>query len=591
MKSTKDQARQRQTGRFRTSSQSDYAHALYIGAGSSPVDARTRPKIAIISASDDSTAGHVHLDHLARVVKDAIYEAGAEGYISNIPAGCDGVAQGEGMHWSLLSRDLGAGAVEAKVQMHQFDAMVCISSCDKITPAMLMACARIDIPTVFVTGGLMATYCAHSIPGRSHLGTSDIKEAHGKHLAGELSDTEYDNIIEHTCASAGICNMMGTATTMALVTEVLGLALPGNSTALAMQADHPRELSDELIGFGQTAGQLIVRRCADYWLHGDTSALPSSILTHGAFDNAIRAVLAVGGSTNAALHLPAIAQQLGLDVTVDDFDRLSRTTPLLGRFRPASDYFPSDLGRAGGIWAVMKQLRLAGLVHEDMPTVTGKMVAEVLDEAQDANPDIIASIAQPLSPEGGIRVLRGNLGCALVKASGVVDTMWQHRGQARVFLCEERARDALAAGHIVPGDVVVVNWEGPAGGPGMRELSLLAATAQGMGLADSVSFLTDGRYSGATRGPCIGHVDPEAARGGPIGLIRDGDMIDIDLHARTLNLLVESEPATEAFFNGRRRDGGFAPPERAIGPLLRFYSRSVGPTARGAVMGDHQGDN
>ncbi|MBT3342220.1 MAG: dihydroxy-acid dehydratase [Gemmatimonadetes bacterium] len=547
---------------------------------------RTRPKIAIISATDDSTAGHVHLDRLAQIVKSAIYEAGAEGYISNIPAGCDGVAQGRGMHWSLLSRDLGAAAVEAKVQMHQFDAMVCISSCDKITPAMLMACARIDIPTVFITGGLMATCGLSAIPGRTRLGTSDIKEAHGMHVAGKLSDTQYDNIIEQTCASAGGCNMMGTATTMSIVTEVLGLSLPGNATTLAMRAGDPGELSDELIGFGQTAGELIVRRCADYWLQGDTSALPSAILSRAAFDNAIRAVLAIGGSTNAALHIPAIAQQLGLDVTVDDFDRLSRTTPLLGKFRPAANYFPSDLGRAGGIWAVMKQLHLAGLVHDGSHTVMGKKVAQVLDEAQDADGDIIASIAKPLSSEGGICLLRGNLGCALIKASGVVEGMWRHRGPAKVFACEEEARDSLAAGRIVPGDVVVVNYEGPAGGPGMRELSLLAATAQGMGLADSVSFITDGRYSGATRGPCIGHVDPEAAKGGPVGLIRDGDVIDIDLYQRTLNLLVDDEPVASAFFDTRRQEDGFHPPEKTMGPLLRFYSQSVGPTARGAVMGD-----
>jgi len=575
----------RQLGRFRTASQSDYARALYIGTGSQPLDVVRRPKIGIVSSTDESTPGHVHLDPLARLVKGAIYQAGGEGYITCIPAGCDGIAQGAGMHWSLLSRDLGAGAVEAKVQMHQFDAMVCICSCDKITPAMLMAIARIDIPSLVLTGGLMGTYATDRIPGRQALGTSDIKEAHGMFLAGKLKQADYEEIIEHTCATPGGCNMMGTATTMALVAEVLGLALPGNATLLAMAPGQKDQLNLELVRLAEAAGQWIASRCADYWLRQDQTALPTALLTRQAFENAIRAVLAVGGSTNAALHLPAIASQVGIDLSVEDFDRLSRTTPLLGRFRPAADFFPADLGRAGGIWAVMKELDQGGLVHRDALTITGKTVGHLVDEAVNSHPEIIAPIRQPLHSEGGIRVLRGNLGCALVKASAVAPRMWQHRGPARVFCCEEDARDALTEGRIRSGDVVVVNFEGPAGGPGMRELSLLAATAYGMGLAESVSFVTDGRYSGATRGPCIGHVDPEAARGGAIGLLQDGDLIDIDLAARRLEVLVEGKPAAGDFFEERRRSGRFQPPSRECGPLLRFYRQTVGPTARGAVFG------
>jgi dihydroxy-acid dehydratase len=574
-----------QPGCYRTAAQSDYARALYIGTGSKPLDVLTRPKIGIVSSTDDSTAGHVHLHHLAQIVKRSIYEAGGEGFITNIPAGCDGVAQGEGMHWSLLSRDLGAGAVEAKVQMHQFDAMVCISSCDKITPAMLMATARVNIPTIFVTGGLMGTYSSDKIPGREALGTSDIKEAHGMHLSGKLGDVEYEEVVEKTCATPGGCNMMGTATTMSIVTEVLGLSLPGNGTVLAMEPGKGDELHHELARLGWEAGQRISIRCADYWLRRDESVLPAAMLTQEGFENAIRAVLAVGGSTNAALHIPAIAQQLGVDITVEDFDRLSRTTPLLGKFRPASRFFPSDLGLAGGIWAVMKELRAAGLVHEDVPTVAGKKVGELLDDAENSDPEIIASADEPLNLEGGLRVLRGNLGTALVKASGVVEKMWRHRGPARVFHCEETARDALADGQIQAGDVVVVNFEGPAGGPGMRELSLLAATAQGMGLNESVSFITDGRYSGATRGPCIGHVDPEAAKGGAIGLVADGDIIDIDMHERRMDLLDGGTPADQAFFAARRASGDFAQAQKDYGPLLRFYSKAVGDTAKGAIFG------
>ncbi|MFH1566505.1 MAG: dihydroxy-acid dehydratase [Gemmatimonadota bacterium] len=574
----------RQTGRYRSAAQSDYARALYAGAGES-ARAAAGARIGIACSADDSNPGHVHLNQLASVVGAAVRAAGGTPHVFHVPAGCDGIAQGAGMHWSLLSRDLGAAAVEAKVEMHQFDGMVCLCSCDKIVPAMLMACARIDVPTVFVTGGLMATYRSAAVPGRVELGTSDIKEAHGMRLAGRLTAAEYEEVVACTCASPGGCNMMGTATTMCLVTEVLGLSLPGNATLPAMQPGSRWQLSAPLADLARRAGSLAVRRCADYWLGGDAGALPSAMLTRGACDNAIRAVLAVGGSTNAALHIPAIARQRGLPVTVEDFDRLSRTTPLLGRFRPASALFPTDLGRAGGIWAVMKELAAGGLVQEEELTVSGQRVSELLAGARNLDPAVIAPLTTPLHAEGGLRLLRGNLGRALVKASAVVDPMWRHRGPARVFHCEEAARDALAAGAIRPGDVVVVNWEGPAGGPGMRELSLLAATAQGMGLNDSVAFVTDGRYSGATRGPCIGHVDPEAARGGPIGLVAEGDVIDIDLHARRLDLLQGDRPAPAATFAARQESGRFAGPPRACGPLLQFYAEAVGPTAEGAIFG------
>jgi len=291
------------------------------------------------------------------------------------------------------------------------------------------------------------------------------------------------------------------------------------------------------------------------------------------------------GALSAALHLPALAAQVGVDLSVDDFDRLSRTTPLLCRFRPAADALPSELAAEGGAVAVLRELQHGGLLCEDARTVAGPTVGEWVASAPVLPRRLVAPLAQPLHPEGGLRVLRGNLGCALVKASAVVPRMWRHRGPARVFPCEEDARAALEAGTIRPGDVVVVAWEGPAGGPGMRELSLLAATAQGMGLNESVAFVTDGRYSGATRGPCVGHVDPEAARGGPIGLVVEGDQIAIDLEARTLDLLVDGAPATEAFFAARRASGRCVPPVRDPGPLLALYSRAVGPTATGAVLG------
>ncbi|MFH1567728.1 MAG: dihydroxy-acid dehydratase, partial [Gemmatimonadota bacterium] len=384
-------------GRYRSASQSDYARALYIGSGTPPARVAGRPKIGIVCSADESTPGHVHLQQLADVVRDGIRQAGGEGYVTHIPAGCDGIAQGAGMHWSLVSRDLGAGAVEAKVQMHQFDAMVCICSCDKIIPAMLMACARVDIPTVFLTGGLMETYACGHVPGKETLGTSDIKEAHGLHAAGRLTDAAYEEIVTHTCSSAGVCNMMGTAVTMALVTEVLGLSLPGNGTMPAMAAGRPGIVHPHLLALAASAAGIIARRCRNYWLDRDDSALPSRLMTRPAFESATRAVLAVGGSTNAALHLPAIAGQLGLDFELADFDRLSRETPLLGRFRPASTYFPSDLGRAGGIWAVLAELRRGGVaLRDDLPTVTGDTSGAVMDRSANRDPEVIRPVERAL---------------------------------------------------------------------------------------------------------------------------------------------------------------------------------------------------
>ncbi len=619
---------------YPSASESDYARALYAGAARGlglrgpsldeagacadrcappPADRErgAQPRIGVMAAADESNPGHVHLGILAQVVRHAVEAAGGLGYVAHIPAGCDGIAQGTGMHWSLLSRDIGAAAVECKVAMHQFDGMVCVTACDKITPAMLMACARLNIPAVFVTGGLMQPFCTGAIAGRPRLCAADIKEAHGMRAAGRLAAAEYERIVQQTCASAGICNMMGTATTMAIVTEVLGLSLPGNATVMATRPDGG-ELCPALVAMARAAGALIVRRTADYWLRGDRTALPRAMLGRASLENAVRAVLAVGGSTNAALHLPAVAHEAGVDLSIDDFDRLSRSTPLLARFRPASAWLPADLGAVGGIRAVLRELAAGGLLHADAPTIGGCTLGELLAGAGGGSPgcvgpasdgaaleagdrcpaacaeaagEMVARFERPLHPEGGIRVLRGNLGRALVKASAVVPAMWRHAGPARVFSCEEDARDALAAGQIRAGDVVVVNWEGPAGGPGMRELSLLAATAQGMGLNDSIAFVTDGRYSGATRGPCIGHVDPEAARGGPVGLVADGDVIAIDLHARTLQLLVDGRPADAAFFQQRRASGRFAAPQRRLGPLLELYARTVGPTATGAVLG------
>jgi len=538
-----------------------YPRALY-GAAGVDAEGRRRPFVAVANSWSEVVAGHVPLRALADEVKKGITAAGGTPREFNTIAACDGIAHGPGGRYVLPTRDLIAASVELMAQAHQFDALVCLCSCDKIVPAMLMAAARLDLPAVFVTGGVMAAPAG--------LVTCDIKEAMGRFHAGSIDAAEFERIETQACGGPGVCNMMGTANTMCCLVEVLGLTPPGGGTLAADSPERRRLAFDagravmDLLGRGLTARRF---------------------LTPASLENAVRACLAFGGSTNAMIHLPAIAAEAGLSLTPDDFDRLSRDTPLLAKFKPASRFTVSDFDRVGGVRALLEQLR--PLLHLETPTVGGTTLAQVLDGFRAAapprrltadGPPVIADRAAPLAPEGGLAVLRGTLAPdgAVVKVSGVEPAMHRHEGPARVFDSEEEVRDALEAGAVRAGDVLVIRYEGPRGGPGMRELSIPAGVLIGMGLGSSVAMVTDGRYSGATRGPCIGHVCPEAYDGGPLALVCDGDRVRIDLPGRRLDLLVPAEELE------RRRRAWAGPPRREVGGYLATYRRLVGGADRGA---------
>lgn len=554
-----------------------YPRALYRAMGFADADFE-KPLIGIVNSWSEVNPGHFHLRELAGWVKAGVRAAGGAAAEFNTVAPCDGIAQGQGMHAILPLRDVIAASVELMARANRFDGLVMLCSCDKIIPGMLMAAARLNLPTIFVLGGPMA-------PGRMTIGgserarpetgpssdetqsreiiLSDVKEAMGRYKAGRISETEFSEIECEACPGPGACGFMGTANTMACIVEALGLALPGCATLPAL--DPARQALCEASG----------RRIVALAQQGMTAR---EMLTQASLENAVRVTLALGGSTNAALHLPAVAHEVGADITADTFDRLGRTTPLIARFAPASRHTVVDLHRAGGVPAALRIL--APLLAGDRPTVAGRTIGEIAADAAVLRPAILHGLDAPLAPEGGIAVLRGSLAPdgAVVKQSAISPAMLRHVGPARVFESEEDVRDSLMARAVQPGDVLVIRNEGPAGGPGMRELSIPAALLVGLGLGDSVAMITDGRYSGATRGPCIGHVCPEAYAGGPIAAVREGDLIEIDIPGRQLDLCV---PAGEI---GRRL--AERQPRRPAGAtgFLRLYSRVVGPASRGALL-------
>ncbi len=500
-----------------------YPRALYRAMGVQDADFK-KPLIGIVNSWNEVNPGHFHLRQLADWVKQGVREAGGMPAEFNTIAPCDGIAQGKGMHYILPMRDVIAASIELMVGANRFDGLVMLCNCDKVVPGMLMAAARIDLPTLFVTGGPMLS----GKVGEREVMTSDVKEGMGKLTAKEVSPAEFFEIESHACPGPGACNFMGTASTMNCVTETLGLTLPRCATLPALHPDR-RELCLEsgrqvvsVVGQKLTARQLLSRE---------------------SLENAIRVVLALGGSTNATLHIPAIAHEAGIDMGLEVFDDLSRQTPLIGKFRPSSSFTVVDLDMAGGIPAVLNIL--SPLLHLDQPTVTGETLRTRAGSAENLRPDVLHPLDAPLSAEGGLAILHGNLAPdgAVVKQSGVVAGMLRHTGPARVFECEEDLENSLASQPVQPGDVLVIRNEGPRGGPGMRELSIPAAMLTGMGLNDSVAMITDGRFSGATRGPCIGHISPEAFVGGVIALVRDGDQIEIDIPGRRLELLVSDERA------------------------------------------------
>ena len=535
-----------------------YPRALYRAMGYQDADF-SRPLIGIVNSWSEVNPGHFHLRQLAEWVRQGVREAGGTPAEFNTVAPCDGIAQGKGMHYILPLRDVIAASIELMVGANRFDGLVMLCNCDKIVPGMLMAAARLNLPTLFVTGGPM-------VPGRigeREVMTSDVKEGMGKLKANKISESEFHAIESHACPGPGACNFMGTASTMNCVTETLGLTLPYCATLPALHPDR-RELC-------LASGRQIVGLV-------EQNLTARQMLTRESLENAIRVVLALGGSTNAALHIPAIAHETGIALELDVFDDLSRQTPLIGKFRPASPYTVIDLHEAGGIPAVLNIL--SPLLYVDLPTVTGESLRERAARAKPRRPEVLHPLESPLAPEGGLAILRGNLAPdgAVVKQSGVVAGMLRHTGPARVFECEEDLENSLEKTMIKPGDVLVIRNEGPRGGPGMRELSIPAAILTGRGLNDSVAMITDGRFSGATRGPCIGHVAPEAFVGGLIALVKDGDRIEIDIPARRLDLLVSEEELAR-----RRVDWQPHVPAVSSG-FLELYSRIVTQANQGAVL-------
>jgi dihydroxy-acid dehydratase len=521
-----------------------------------------KPFIAVVNSWTEIVPGHIHLDKIARAVKDGIRNAGGVPFEFNTIGICDGIAMGHaGMRYSLPSREAIEDSIELMVEGHQLDGMVMVTACDKITPGHIMAAGRLDLPTIVVTGGAMLP----GFVGDEPRDLISIFEGIGEKMVGKATAEDLKHLEDVSCAGAGSCAGMFTANTMACMTEALGLSLPGCATA--------HEVDARKVHIAKMSGERIVDMVKE-------GVNVRSLITPRSFENAIMVDMAIGGSTNTTLHLPAIAHAFGLELSLETFDRLSRTTPHLINLRPGGENHMLDFDRAGGVQAILQRLR-PGL-NPDEKTVTGKTIGENLDDFVILNPEtnkrIIATLEKPLHAEGGIAVLTGSLAPdgAVVKQSAVDPKMLKHRGPARVFDGEEDAMKAIFAETIRPGDVVVIRYEGPKGGPGMREMLAATSAIAGLGLADSVALVTDGRFSGGTRGPCIGHISPEAYEGGPIGLVENGDIIEIDIPARTLNLAVPDEEIT-------KRRAVFKPMVREIKGYLARYRQSVSSANKGAI--------
>jgi dihydroxy-acid dehydratase len=482
-----------------------------------------KPFIAIANSHTTIVPGHTHLKNIAEAAKQGIIAAGGTPFEFNTIAVCDGLAMGhQGMRYSLPSRELIADSVEIMIQAHRLDGIVLISNCDKVTPGMLIAAARLNIPAISITGGAMAS---GTIAGKK-IGVNNVFEAVGKVFAGKMTTAESTQLENAACPGCGSCNGMFTANTMACLTEALGMSLPYCATALAVSAMKLR--------IAKESGERIVELVRK-------NVTPSNILTKEAFENAVVVDTALGGSTNTVLHLSAIAQEAGVTLPMSLFDETSRRVPHLCNMVPNGPFDMEDLHDAGGLPALMKELKQ--FLHLDAFTVTGKSVSENIKDAWVADAEVIRPLANPVRKEGGIAILVGNLAPkgSVVKAVAVSPKMLRHVGPARVFDSEGAAEEAMKRHEVKAGDVVVIRYEGPKGGPGMPEMLIPTATISGMGLSESVALITDGRFSGATRGPCIGHVSPEAFEGGPIAVVENGDVIEIDIPNRVLNVRLSAE--------------------------------------------------
>ncbi len=521
-----------------------------------------RPLVGIVSSYNEIVPGHMNLDKIVEAVKLGVAMGGGTPIVFPAIAVCDGIAMGHvGMKYSLVTRDLIADSTECMALAHQFDALVMVPNCDKNVPGLLMAAARINVPTVFVSGGPML---AGRVKGQKR-SLSSMFEAVGAHAAGNMTADEVREFEEKVCPTCGSCSGMYTANSMNCLTEALGMGLKGNGTIPAVYS--------ERIKLAKHAGMQVMEMLR-------RNIRPRDIMTEKAFLNALTVDMALGCSTNSMLHLPAIAHEAGVDLNMEAANEMSAKTPNLCHLAPAGPTYMEDLNEAGGVYAVMNELNKKQLLYTDLITVTGKTVGENIAGCENRNPEVIRPIDNPYSEIGGIAVLKGNLApdTAVVKRSAVVPEMMTHEGPARVFDCEEDAIDAIKSGKIVAGDVVVIRYEGPKGGPGMREMLNPTSAIAGMGLGASVALITDGRFSGASRGASIGHVSPEAAVGGPIALVEEGDKIRIDIPNNRLEVLVSDEEMAARKAKWHPRE-----PRVTTGYLAR-YAKMVTSGNRGAVL-------
>ena len=521
-----------------------------------------RPLVGIVSSYNEIVPGHMNLDKIVNAVKQGVAMAGGTPVVFPAIAVCDGIAMGHiGMKYSLVTRDLIADSTEAMAMAHQFDALVMVPNCDKNVPGLLMAAARINVPTVFVSGGPMM---AGHVQGHK-TSLSSMFEAVGSYTAGKISEEELEEFECKTCPTCGSCSGMYTANSMNCLTEALGMGLKGNGTIPAVYS--------ERIRLAKHAGMQVMEMYR-------RNIRPRDIMTEKAILNALTVDMALGCSTNSMLHLPAIAHEIGMDFDITFANEISAKTPNLCHLAPAGRTYMEDLNEAGGVYAVMNELNKKGLLYTDCMTVTGKTVGENIKDCMNKDPEVIRPIDHPYSETGGLAVLTGNLAPdgGVVKRSAVVPEMMVHEGPARVFDCEEDACDAILSGKIVPGDVVVIRYEGPKGGPGMREMLNPTSEIAGMGLGSSVALITDGRFSGASRGASIGHVSPEAAVGGPIALVEEGDLIRINIPETKLELLVSDEELAKRRAAWQPRE-----PKVKTGYLAR-YASMVTSGNRGAIL-------
>ncbi|WP_073031010.1 dihydroxy-acid dehydratase [Desulfosporosinus lacus] len=534
-----------------------YPRAMFKSVGYTKEDLR-KPIIGVVSAWSELHPGSYSNKELAQFVKAGIWAAGGTPVEFHTIAVCDAIAQGLGMHYSLPSREVMAAEIEVMVGSGGFDGLVLLPSCDKSPVAMLMAAARLNIPTIFLPPGPMLSHFDEN--GEQRI-MSDIKEAMGAIKKQLITDDQFEAVESDTCATVGVCGMMGTGNTMGCLIEALGMSLPETATTPTVYAEKRRQ--------AKKTGERIVEMIRE-------NLRPRQILTPANLDNAIRFLMAIGGSTNVILHLPALAREAGFELSLDRIDELSGATPCVAKFKPSSKFTLWDFFQAGGVGAILGVL--APLIQKDVLTVTGETISAYSRKVR--NSDAIRSLNDPYHPQGGIVILKGNLAPdgAVIKVSGIKNPPNRKVGTAKTFDSEEDLMDHIMNKEIKPGDVLVIRYEGPAGGPGMRELSIPAALLTGMGLGDSVSMITDGRFSGATKGFCIGHVTPEAHVRGPIAIVHDGDSIEINLEQKQLNLLISPEEMAERFAKLPPRK----PPVNT--GFLGLYSRNVGQANHGALL-------